>query len=71
MSDWRDIYAAYPDVVSPWEQICAEAEDIAQRIVDEIGHPVTDEPALGPSYRAEIDRLRAENAQLKKQLHSK
>lgn len=41
------------------ERISAEAEDIAQRIVDEIGHPVTDEPALGPSYRQEIERLRA------------
>lgn len=28
-----------------------EAGEIAQRIVDEIGHPVTDEPALGPHYR--------------------
>jgi len=39
-----------------------EAADLAQRIVDEIGHSVTDEPALGPSFRAEIERLRAEMA---------
>lgn len=41
-----------------WEQARREAKDIAQRIVDEIGHPVTDEPALGPSFRAAIDRTR-------------
>jgi hypothetical protein len=41
------------------EQARQEAGDIAQRIVDEIGHPVTDEPALGPSYRAAIERVRA------------
>ncbi len=34
-----------------------EAADLAQRIVDEIGHSVTDEPALGPSFRVEIERL--------------
>src|SRR5215207_306672 len=33
------------------------AGDLAQRIVDEIGHSVTDEPALGPSFRYEIERL--------------
>ena len=43
---------------SRWEQARREAEDIAQRITDEIGHPVTDEPALGPGYRATIARVR-------------
>lgn len=50
-----------------WDKMRAEAEDVAQRIVDEIGHPVTDEPALGPRYRetiadqaAEVDRLTSE-----------
>jgi hypothetical protein len=33
------------------------AADIAQRIVDEIGHPVTDEPALGPGMRDQLARL--------------
>lgn len=37
-----------------WDEVRRQAEDVAQRIVDEIGHPVTDEPALGPSMR---DRL--------------
>lgn len=41
-----------------------QAADVAQRIVDEIGHPVTDEPALGPSLRAEVDRLTAERTSL-------
>jgi hypothetical protein len=40
-----------------WEQARREAEDVAQRIVDEIGHPQTDEPALGPDLRAENARL--------------
>lgn len=39
-------------------QLRGPAEDLAQRIVDEIGHPVTDEPALGPSLRDQIDRIR-------------
>lgn len=43
---------------SRWEQARREAEDIAQRIVDEIGHAVTDEPALGPGFRAAIERTR-------------
>jgi uncharacterized protein (DUF1778 family) len=34
-----------------------DAADLAQRIVDEIGHSVTEEPALGPSFRVEIRRL--------------
>lgn len=33
------------------------AGDLAQRIVDEIGHPVTDEPALGPEFRERIAEL--------------
>lgn len=37
--------------------IRTQAEDLAQRIVDEIGHPVTDEPALGPSYRERVALL--------------
>ena len=41
----------------------AQAERIAQRIVDEIGHPVTDEPALGPEYREQIATLTAELAE--------
>lgn len=36
-----------------------EAADLAQRIVDEIGHSVTEEPALGPTFRVEIDQLKA------------
>jgi hypothetical protein len=46
-----------------WDQARAEAGDVAQRIVDEIGHPVTDEPALGPELRAENARLTAEVAE--------
>lgn len=42
-----------------WDEIRASAEDVAQRIVDEIGHPVTDEPALGPNFRHQIERLKA------------
>lgn len=42
-----------------WDEMRNEAEDVAQRIVDEIGHPVTDEPALGPSYRDKLARIRA------------
>jgi hypothetical protein len=34
-----------------------EAGRTAQRIVDEIGHPVTDEPALGPEFRERIAEL--------------
>jgi hypothetical protein len=41
-----------------------EAADLAQRIVDETGHSVTDEPALGPSFRVEIKRLGEQNALL-------
>lgn len=36
------------------------AGDLAQRIVDEIGHPVTDEPALGPEFRDRIAELERE-----------
>ncbi len=38
-----------------------DAADLAQRIVDEIGHSVTEEPALGPSFRVEIAGLKAAN----------
>lgn len=48
-----------------WEHARQEAGDIAQRIVDEIGHPVTDEPALGPGYRATIERLQGDRDALK------
>lgn len=50
---------------SRWDQARQGAEDVAQRIVDEIGHPVTDEPALGPNYRVQIRewRERAEKAE--------
>jgi len=50
---------------SRWPQARAEAEDLAQRIVDEIGHPATDEPALGPTYREQIAALQAENTELR------
>lgn len=43
-----------------WDHARTQAEDVAQRIVDEIGHPVTDEPALGADLRAENARLAAE-----------
>jgi hypothetical protein len=46
------------------EQARREAEDLSQRIVDEIGHPVTDEPALGPSYRVELAEAKEENQRL-------
>lgn len=42
------IAAGSPD---RWPQARAEAADLSQRIVDEIGHPTTDEPALGGYYR--------------------
>jgi hypothetical protein len=35
----------------------AEAADMAQRIVDWIGHPVTDEPATAADLQAEVYRL--------------
>src|SRR3954468_10950177 len=41
-----------------------EAADLAQRIVDETGHSVPDEPALGPSFRVEIKRLGEQSALL-------
>lgn len=43
---------------SRWVQARGEAEALAQRIVDEVGHPATDEPALGPEWRE-----RAESAE--------
>ena len=53
-----------------WLEIRTAAEDVAQRIVDEIGHSVTDEPALGPSFREEIDRLRAAVERVRKLVDS-
>ncbi|MFD9947694.1 hypothetical protein ACFWYW_46490 [Nonomuraea sp. NPDC059023] len=44
---------------SRWDQARKEAESLAQRIVDEIGHPVTDEPALSPGYRTQLDQSEA------------
>lgn len=43
-----------------------DAADLAQRIVDEIGHSVTEEPALGPSFRVEIAELKATVARVRK-----
>lgn len=40
-----------------WTEAHREAADLAQRIVDEIGHPATDEPALGPSCREQLEKL--------------
>jgi hypothetical protein len=51
-----------------WDHARAQAEDVAQRIHDEIGHPVTDEPALGPELRAENARLTAELAGLRQRI---
>lgn len=51
-----------------WANAQRQAKDLAQRIVDEIGHPVTDEPALGPEYRAEIRQLRADMAEARSDL---
>lgn len=58
-----DRQAEYPNLHQvDRERLAAEAAEIAQRIVDEIGHSVTDEPALGPHYREQIAALRAELA---------
>jgi hypothetical protein len=46
------------------EDAIKTAGDLAQRIVDEIGHPVTDEPALGPGFREQIAELLHERDQL-------
>lgn len=51
-----------------WVQAQRDAGALAQRIVDEIGHSVTDEPALGPEYRAEIRQLRADLAKARSDL---
>lgn len=56
------------------DQVAANSDDaalrevaatIADRITDEIGHPQTDEPALGPDLRAENARLFAKVERLK------
>ncbi len=53
-----DRQAEYPNLHQvDRDGLAAEAADVAQRIVDEIGHPVTDEPALGPSFRERITEL--------------
>lgn len=44
---------------SRWPQARREAQDLAQRLVDEIGHPVTDEDALGPTYREQLAHAEA------------
>lgn len=41
---------------------------LTRRIVDEIGHPVTDEPALGPGLREQIAGLTADNTRLRQQI---
>jgi hypothetical protein len=51
-----DLVAACDE--SRWPQARTEAADLAQRIVDEIGHPVTDEPALAPPVRDLVARWR-------------
>lgn len=43
-----------------WDSLRAEAGRMAQAIVDEIGHPVSDEPALAETLREENERLRDE-----------
>lgn len=40
------------------QEIEPGAADVAQRIVDEIGHPATEEDALGPSFRDQLFRVR-------------
>lgn len=45
---------AAADPWEDWDGVRQGAQDVAQRIVDEIGHSVTDEPALGPSFRQQI-----------------
>lgn len=53
-----DLVVAGPQASDDWDRARREAADIAQRIVDEIGHPATDEDALGPSFRRQIDAIR-------------
>lgn len=47
-----------------WDQVRDGAGTIAQAIVDQIGHSVTDEPALGQSFREERDQLKATLAEV-------
>jgi hypothetical protein len=44
-----------------------QAADVAQRIVDEIGHPATDEPALGPSFREQLAAARADAERIREE----
>lgn len=53
---------------SRWGQARREAGDLAQRIVDEIGHPVTDEPALGPEWRERAETAEAGNTLTRERL---
>lgn len=52
------------EIADPEGRYTAEAirtaGDLAQRIVDEIGHPVTDEPALAPDFRDQIEKLKVD-----------
>lgn len=60
-----DLVVAGPQASNDWDRARREAADIAQRIVDEIGHPVTDEDALGPSFREQIAKLTEDQAELR------
>ncbi|MGI5201691.1 hypothetical protein ACQEU6_08925 [Spirillospora sp. CA-108201] len=51
-----------------WVQAQPQAARLAQRIVDEIGHPATDEQALGSEYRDAIRQLRADLARARSDL---
>jgi hypothetical protein len=55
-----DALAVMPTPLHSEAAIREEAGRVAQRIVDEVGHSVTDEPALGPELRDENARLLAE-----------
>ncbi len=45
------------------------AGDLAQRIVDEVGHPATGQRALGPDLRAQVRQLTASRAELVDELY--
>jgi len=61
--------AVYPTPTHSADAIRKECADVAQRIVDLIGHPVTDEPphvlVERDELRAEVEQLRAEVEQLR------
>jgi len=50
------VAAGGPDL---WMRARHEAAGVSQRIVDEIGNPGTDEPALGPTMRGVLGRIAA------------